>query len=294
MNKFDVLGTMRAIRNDKTLTATQAHLLMCAVLRTDNGTCHVRYSIEGLAEDGNVSYKTAKTAFQQSEVRKYFVKEVRSKRQVDLWFYPAPIERVTVTPSEGNPVHRGGNGYPPSTCSSTFTTSTGTVADAPVPTTSKLEVKEVLGKSRYSFSYRNTQPSLKRQTHTPIYIVSLNDKQDAVPLMATPETDRVIITPSDTPATEGVLVESQPETERVTITHSSNPQGFTNIQVGQMKVAVLRNARACKESEQSEHWAAVLELATDPTFKPEETNPSSRVGHAQSALIPKDAERLDW
>lgn len=152
---FDVLGTMRAIRNDEGLTSTQLALLMCAVLRTDNATGHVRYSIELLAQDANVSYRTAKTVFQDEEVLRYFKKVVRTRRTVDFWF-PLSPEGATVALSGGNPVHRGGNGCTPSTSSSTRPTSTTTVADAPV----EKEDVEVREGGQPSPNYKDEPPDL--------------------------------------------------------------------------------------------------------------------------------------
>lgn len=150
---FDVLGTMRALRNDKSLTTTQLALLMCAVLRTDNDSMKVRSSLELLAKDANCSEKTARTAFKQPEVLKYFSKVDRQTRSINLWFHPTPV-MVTgvdgdVTPviegsdsgnsghDSGNPVPDSGNGYRPSTFTSTSSTTSSTtktseaVADAP-------------------------------------------------------------------------------------------------------------------------------------------------------------------
>lgn len=90
MNKFDILGTMRAIRNDEALSTTQAHLLMCAVLRADNSSCKVKYSIEGLAKDANVSERTARYAFQAPEVLKYMAKVEGKTRAKNMWFRPIP------------------------------------------------------------------------------------------------------------------------------------------------------------------------------------------------------------
>jgi hypothetical protein len=133
---FDVLGTMRAIRNDKELSSTEALLLMCAVLRTDNKTRKVRYSLEGLADDAKVNRKTATRVFQGEEVLKYFSKVVRNKRVVDLWFTDvsqwdteshSESEGLSVQESErdieshsvGHSVQREGHSVPPSTSSST-------------------------------------------------------------------------------------------------------------------------------------------------------------------------------
>jgi hypothetical protein len=147
---FDVLGTMRAIRDDKELGSTEALLLLCAVLRTDNATTKVRFSIEGLADDAKVSRKTAGRVFQQAQVLKYFKKVVRSKRQVDFWFADvnSPVglsvpqsEWDTVTHSVGHSVQRVGHEVTPSTLSSTSTTNSA-VAIAPAPTLQEDESKE--------------------------------------------------------------------------------------------------------------------------------------------------------
>jgi hypothetical protein len=144
---LDVLGTMRAIRDDRELSTTQAHLLMCALLRADNTTCKVRYSIEKLAVDAKVSDKTARTAFKNDKVLKYLEKVDRATRQVNMWFHSTPViltpvmvtgvtpVTVSTTPviedtDSGNCVHDSGNGYRPSTLSSTLSsTFTSTESD---------------------------------------------------------------------------------------------------------------------------------------------------------------------
>lgn len=99
--KFDVLGTMRAVREDDGLTASQKALLVFAALRTNNGDGKVRASLELIADDAGLSRKTAHRAFgeDQSEVLKYFSRVERSRRRVDIWFNLHP-ERDTESRSQ--------------------------------------------------------------------------------------------------------------------------------------------------------------------------------------------------
>lgn len=131
--EFNPLRTMRAIRADKALSTTQKALLMCAVLRTDNATCHVRYAVYLLAEDASMTEKTAGKLLKTPEVERYFAKVERTKRTADFWFHPEPPETVVSTVSDGNSGLRDGNQYRPSTSSSTSTTSTSDSADASSP-----------------------------------------------------------------------------------------------------------------------------------------------------------------
>lgn len=153
---FDVLGTLRAIRDDESLTTTQAHVLTCAVLRTDNGSCKVRMSIEGLAKDAKVSDKTARSVFKEANVLRYLAKVEGQTRSKNLWFHPIPVtstgtedatdDPVPVTDA-GTPVIEGQipvtddripvvvTGHLPSTSTPTSTsesTKVATAADAPV------------------------------------------------------------------------------------------------------------------------------------------------------------------
>ncbi|MEL5958053.1 hypothetical protein AADR41_25400 [Streptomyces sp. CLV115] len=119
--KFDVLGTMRAIRDDKSLSTTQKAFMFAAVLRTDNKSCKVRMSLEGLAEDVKSSSKTAYRVFakENENVLRYFSKVERNSRSVDLWFHPLPdtvsvIDEDTESPNEvdGHSVHVDGHSVP--------------------------------------------------------------------------------------------------------------------------------------------------------------------------------------
>ncbi|MFI6243955.1 hypothetical protein ACIBEF_29225 [Micromonospora sp. NPDC050795] len=91
-NEFDVLGTMRAVRGDVELSATEKAMVVFAALRTNNGDGKVRASLEMIAEDAGLSRKTAHRAFGEDrpEVLKYFRQVERSRRRVDLWFKLQP------------------------------------------------------------------------------------------------------------------------------------------------------------------------------------------------------------
>lgn len=98
--KFDVLGTQRAIRDDKSLSTTEKAFLFAATLRTDNGSCKVRASIELIADDMCSSRKTASRVFSagNENVLKYFTNVERSKRVVNLWFFEKPQAEKTERP----------------------------------------------------------------------------------------------------------------------------------------------------------------------------------------------------
>lgn len=180
MTKFDPLGTMRAIRDDQSLTTAQVALLMCAVLRTDNNTCHVRCSIEVLAADAKVSYKTARTAFKDEAVLKYFSKVEKTRRKADFWFYDSP--RSTLLPPQVVTVtSSGGNGYHPSTSVLPTSTSTSDSASASSPN-HKSEWLEEDG-------YEDTSSSPNLQT-TP-------NPKNALNLMTTEEPEEVMVTSSE-------------------------------------------------------------------------------------------------
>ncbi|MFY1687285.1 hypothetical protein [Plantactinospora sp. WMMB782] len=104
-SEFDVLGTMRAVREDEKLTASQKALLVFTALRTNNGDGKVRASLELIADDAGLSRKTAHRTFgdDQPEVLKYFRQVERSRRRVDLWFHLQPdqvAERDTESHSQ--------------------------------------------------------------------------------------------------------------------------------------------------------------------------------------------------
>lgn len=163
---FNVLTTMRAIRDDANLTTTQAHLLMCAVLRTDNKTFKVRMSLEGLAKDAGVSVKTAERAFKEEAVLAYFSKVERNSRRVDLWFMPDIESTLPDTVSEplpdtvsiaghcvpvaGHSVPVAGHSVRPSTYTSTNTSTHTSTEGHSVPS------KEKAGTSNLSFAERVT------------------------------------------------------------------------------------------------------------------------------------------
>ena len=86
--EFDVLGTMRAIRKDKLLSASAKALLVFAALRANKHDGKVRASLEMLAEDAGLSRRTVERALakDQHETLKYFSRVERSRRRVDLWF----------------------------------------------------------------------------------------------------------------------------------------------------------------------------------------------------------------
>lgn len=111
MSKFDVLGTERAIRDDDDLTGTDAWILVCAVLRTDNETCKVRYNLEGLAKDAKASHKTVLRAFQKPQVLKYFKTVERSSRRVDLWFHESMTDIQSVNAIDGHTVQEANDGH---------------------------------------------------------------------------------------------------------------------------------------------------------------------------------------
>jgi hypothetical protein len=86
--KFQPLSMQRLIRDDRSLTATEKGLLLCGVLRTDNPTRRVRASLQVLAKDAGVGYRTARRAFapDNNTVLRYFEKVERGKRHVNLTF----------------------------------------------------------------------------------------------------------------------------------------------------------------------------------------------------------------
>jgi hypothetical protein len=89
---FKPLDLMRAVRDDKVLSATQRHLLHVASLRADSDSDkgreagRVRASLELLATDAGLSSKSAERAFRDEHVLSYFRRVERSTRQVNLWF----------------------------------------------------------------------------------------------------------------------------------------------------------------------------------------------------------------
>lgn len=93
---FDLMGTLRAVRNDKSLSTTQKGLLWCAALRADNDSDRgrtagrVRASLELIAKDAACSAKSAERAFKEPQVLAYFDQVDRHTRRVGLWFHLTP------------------------------------------------------------------------------------------------------------------------------------------------------------------------------------------------------------
>lgn len=123
MPAFNPLQQLRIIRDDKTLTPMQQHILMAACLRTDNTSGQVRYSQELLAHDANVGVRTVERALRHPSVRRYFVMEREGRRLNLIWRKPVTESAIPVTESK-NTRHSDG----PSTRAST---STSTRAGAP-------------------------------------------------------------------------------------------------------------------------------------------------------------------
>ena len=107
---FDALRTMRAIRDDEALSATDKALLWAAVLRADSDSIRgreagrVRASLELLATDAGLSSKSAGRVFKGPGVLAYFAKVERSTRRVGLWFHLTPETESPVTPDTESPV----------------------------------------------------------------------------------------------------------------------------------------------------------------------------------------------
>jgi hypothetical protein len=107
---FQPLTMQRAIRDDATLTAPEKGLLLVAVLRTDNGTRRVRASLQRLAEDAGLGYRTARRVFQPAngKVMRYFETVERGPRFVNLTFCSSDrvqdaAEDATVADSDVTP-----------------------------------------------------------------------------------------------------------------------------------------------------------------------------------------------
>lgn len=122
--KFNVLGTLREIRDDRSLvTAGQRAFLFAAALRTDNKSGRVRASQAMLANDAGLDVRSVRRYMQQEPVARYFVVETRG-RQVNLSW--RPLEELILRNSNGHAVvgtgHRVDGTGPdarPSTSSST-------------------------------------------------------------------------------------------------------------------------------------------------------------------------------
>lgn len=186
-NKFDVLGTMRAIRDDESLSTAQAAILLCAVLRTDNSTMKVKYSLEGLAVDAKCNEKTVRRAMQDPEVLKYFSKVERNSRRVDLWFNQVDDIAGHCVQVAGLSVPVAGHSVRPSTSTSTSSsTKTTEAADA---TSSNFKTHE-LGKGRYMYT-TTTSPNLQT-THEPFYVLDLETMTTSAGL---PDTESAIEDP---------------------------------------------------------------------------------------------------
>ncbi|MGC5381245.1 hypothetical protein ACPXB1_22495 [Micromonospora sp. DT68] len=114
---FDVLGTMRTVRADEKLSASQKAMIVFAALRTNNADGKVRASLEMIADDAGLSRKTAHRAFgeDQPEVMKYFRQVERTRRRVDLWFNLRPdrvAERDTKSHSQNETTEPRGTQSP--------------------------------------------------------------------------------------------------------------------------------------------------------------------------------------
>jgi hypothetical protein len=176
MTKFNVLATMRAIRGDKSLSTTQKAFLWDACLRTNNTTCKVRMSLEGLAEDCGASSKTAYRVFskENENVLKYFSRVERNSRTVDLWFFPLPdtesvIDEDSESPNEvdghsvqvdGLSVQDDGHRVPPSTSSSTSSSTNDAAVPAAKEAREETEAKEDEESSNLSLPVVTETPSL--------------------------------------------------------------------------------------------------------------------------------------
>lgn len=84
------LMMLKALRDDPDLTTSDFALLVAIVLRTDNKTCKVRMSLEGLARDSNMSDRWVTKILNKPQVTKYFSKIEGKTRAKNLWLYPDP------------------------------------------------------------------------------------------------------------------------------------------------------------------------------------------------------------
>ena len=127
---FNPLKQLKALRDDIELRGTEFALLCAMVLRTDNATGYVHYSIEGLAHDAGISDKTARSILQRPHVLRHFASVEGGRGRKTFRWHPRP---VVVTGSEfGNPVRefgktgeRTGSSYRLSTYSSTYSSTRG-------------------------------------------------------------------------------------------------------------------------------------------------------------------------
>lgn len=87
---LDPLEALRAIRDDRGLTAHQKMLLTAAVLRADNDTAKVGASLTLLAEDAGLSREYVTRQMQDApEVLAYCAKVKRKARRTDVWLQTA-------------------------------------------------------------------------------------------------------------------------------------------------------------------------------------------------------------
>ena len=91
-NKYDMMETLRTIKNDPELTASQKYFLVTCVMSADNKTGKVKNSQENLAHYAQINFKTvSKWLNKHPEVMKYFISKKRG-RMLDLWFVPVTLE----------------------------------------------------------------------------------------------------------------------------------------------------------------------------------------------------------
>lgn len=92
------LDMLRALR-DADLTTSEFALLVAMVLRADNETGKVRYSIEKLAEDAGMSERTARRVLAKPHVLAWFARIEGRTRARDFWFRfdPPPAQPIPVT-----------------------------------------------------------------------------------------------------------------------------------------------------------------------------------------------------
>lgn len=200
MSGFDVLGTMRAIRDDEALTTAQAHFLVCAVLRTNNKSLKVRYSLEGLARDSGLGYSTVRRFMRDAAVTKYFSKVERSSRTVGIWFPLTPLTMSAHSehsaPSEHDTArceHDTAHSGHPSTLSSTSSSTkedadpaSGAAPEDREETKNKETVSPISyekGEARYSYSLREPLEKKSRAAAPPVYFLpSLSPRKEDAPV----------------------------------------------------------------------------------------------------------------
>lgn len=93
------LSLLRHIREDDTLSATQKHVLMCAVLRMNNATGRVKASHQMLADDASVSTKTVGRVMGDRNVARYFATSAGARGNSNYDFHRAPLPYVAALDS---------------------------------------------------------------------------------------------------------------------------------------------------------------------------------------------------